>query len=208
MEEDSSDNESTNYSIIESSQSSSFSFTGKLPESRTQYKKDKVCIICKTQFGIGIINKRHFCKFCYRGVCTRCSPSVAFHPEERKMLRICDFCCENTVKNQFSEVFQTKIEKLKEQKVFLENEFKELSQEIQEILKENYKLETLLEIEKVTQESILAKFTNNDALQAKHSKIQVELDELLNKSQGLQSVISEKDLEIAQLTLQKQNGSR
>ena len=42
---------------------------------KNAYHQDKNCVICNSKFGnIGItITKKYFCKFCYRGVCEKCS---------------------------------------------------------------------------------------------------------------------------------------
>ncbi|CAG9326362.1 unnamed protein product [Blepharisma stoltei] len=63
-------------------------------EDRDHYKKDKLCTVCATQFGrIGIVHaKKHFCKFCYRGVCAKCSSQQIHHPEYKEPKRICNKC--------------------------------------------------------------------------------------------------------------------
>ena len=196
MDEDFSDYD-TNSSILESFRSSSFTFTNKLPEDKLMYKKDKTCICCKSAFGTGIIHaKRHFCKFCYRGICAKCSPSVAFHPEDKKLLRICNLCCERTVEEKFSEIFQLKIVDVQVQKVRYEQEILNTREEIQGILQEVYKIELLMQMEKEKSEAVESKFTDTPGLFQSKQHVGSRLQELLSKNNLVKAEIVTKDSEL------------
>ncbi|CAG9311330.1 unnamed protein product [Blepharisma stoltei] len=81
------------------SASSSFAFTEEVnPEllgldplaDKEQYHKDKVCTICKDSFNL--LKHKYRCKFCWRGVCSKCSKQKAINPILGGPQRICDKC--------------------------------------------------------------------------------------------------------------------
>ena len=199
MDEDFSDYD-TNSSILESFRSSSFTFTNKLPECKLLYKKDKTCICCKSVFGTGLIHaKRHFCKFCYRGICAKCSPSVAFHPDDKKLLRICNLCCERTVTDKFSEVFQSKIIDAQDQKIRCEEEILNTREEIQGILQDIYRMELLMQMEKDKSEEVEEKFSDTPALFQSKQQVGSRLQELLSKSNQTKGGLAGKDSDLREL---------
>ncbi|CAG9313700.1 unnamed protein product [Blepharisma stoltei] len=54
------------------------------------YLQDTACIICKSEFGI--TKRKYRCKFCWRGVCSKCSEQKTYHPIFNIAKRICDDC--------------------------------------------------------------------------------------------------------------------
>lgn len=200
MEDDFSDSD-TNSSILESFKTPDFTFTNKLPDDKKLYKKDKTCICCKTPFGMGITReKKHFCKFCYRGICAKCSPSVAFHPEDKKLLRICNLCCEKTVEDRFSEIFQVKISEARDEKTRYNNELNKYKKELQELYEENYKTETFLALEKEKIEDLERKFSYIPDLIQSKSEVEKALRVLLVNSNKEKVELGVKDREIRELT--------
>ena len=73
---------------------SSFQVVNKLA-----YKEDKVCSVRGCVFGILGASKKHFCKFCYRGVCGKCSSRQDFHADLGKAVRFCDSCFSRRIKD-------------------------------------------------------------------------------------------------------------
>jgi hypothetical protein len=142
MDSDYSDNESVSSAFSESMQTADLFDALELGKDPKAYKSDKNCTVCNAKFGkVGVFHARkHYCKFCYRGVCAQCSPQVAVHPVQLKKLRVCNSCCQKAVIYKFSENFKLDIEhvmneqdkvknnikKSKEEKVEIENRIEEL----------------------------------------------------------------------------------
>lgn len=59
---------------------------------RKAHKDDKKCTVCYSQFSLLGSNKKHYCKFCFRGVCRKCSSKRGYQPELQGRYRICDDC--------------------------------------------------------------------------------------------------------------------
>ncbi len=114
---DYSDNESIASTYSESLQTTDIYDSLELGKNQNAYKSDKNCVICSCKFGkIGIAHARkHYCKFCYRGVCAKCSPQVAVHPVLLTKLRVCNNCCQKAVINKFTENFRLDIDSVKVQ---------------------------------------------------------------------------------------------
>jgi hypothetical protein len=67
-----------------------------LPANRQGHRTDTHCICCNAKFGkLGIAHARKFrwyvlsSKFCYRGVCRKCSNNKITHPERMIPTRVC-----------------------------------------------------------------------------------------------------------------------
>ena len=63
--------------------------------SEDTFKRDNACVSCGQAFGkvLNIVHaKRYCCKFCKRGVCTKCSPYRLIHPSTMQQERCCKTC--------------------------------------------------------------------------------------------------------------------
>lgn len=202
MEDDEFSDSDINFSFIESTSGPTVSFKGKLPEDRKLYKKDKKCVFCAQTFGIGILNaKKHFCKFCYRGICAKCSPKVAFHPEDRRNLRICNFCCEDSVKESFAEGFQIRAAEIQQQIQSYKKESAQVFNEIQLILKDIYKFENLIRLEQENWKEILDKHKNLPELTKEKSLLNSKFQNFMLKYEDIKKFFSIQDSKISKLGL-------
>ena len=105
---------------------SSFSLGSQTPEpeflcpisqDRSQYLSDDKCFNCLTNFNVpGLAHtKKKFCRFCYRGTCSRCLDSVYFHQESTDNQPICNNCIQKVIvmsQDQQNEIHKSKLEKL------------------------------------------------------------------------------------------------
>jgi DNA repair exonuclease SbcCD ATPase subunit len=73
-------------------------------EEADRFLEDKGCAVCKAEFGIiGIVHaKKCLCKFCGRGVCSKCSAEKLMHPTTKKEERICINCLSKMMENHLS----------------------------------------------------------------------------------------------------------
>jgi hypothetical protein len=131
---DYSDSESIVSTYSESMQTTDLFEYLDLGKDANAYKKDKFCTICNCKFGkIGIAHARkHYCKFCYRGVCANCSPQVTMHPTRREKLRVCNACCKKAAINKYTEEVQMDMQHIRNEQ---ERMMKELNAETEK--KEN-----------------------------------------------------------------------
>ena len=206
MEDDEFSDSETNPSIIESPFGPTVTFKGKLAEDRILYKKDKKCIFCGDAFGFGILHaKKHYCKFCYRGICAKCSPKSAFHPEDKKNLRICNFCCENSVKESFSESFNIRTSEIQSQIYLIKRESALLRTEIQSILKETYKYESLIHLEDEKFKETLNKHLDLPDLTKEKSLLSAKFKNMFQEYDEFKKLMASEDSKIQKLTLALQN---
>ena len=137
MDSDYSDSESVHSTFSESMQANDLFDSLELGKDPSAYKIDKNCTVCGCKFGkIGIMHARkHYCKFCYRGVCATCSPQVAVHPVKHTKLRVCNKCCQKAVINKFTEHFRLDIEVERHRKEGIKKELEDIQNEKIEIEK-------------------------------------------------------------------------
>lgn len=88
-----------------------------ISEDRSQYLSDNKCFNCSTNFNVpGLAHtKKQFCRFCYRGICSRCLDSVYFHQESNDNQPICNHCIQKVIAmslNQQNEIQKYRLEKL------------------------------------------------------------------------------------------------
>ena len=57
--------------------------------------------------------KKHFCKFCFRGVCASCSKHTAPDPTKGTNVRICDSCYQKAIQDQVRDNLQKDLDKEK-----------------------------------------------------------------------------------------------
>ena len=95
--------------------SSVFLNLGPIPISTDQnaYKKDKSCIVCNKSFTMIGAMKKHFCKFCFRGVCSGCSKHSAPSSISGRNERICDLCYQRAIQGQVKDSLEKDLEKEK-----------------------------------------------------------------------------------------------
>ena len=86
---------SNSSSFLEGRSSSVIISRSQLSSDRNAYKAVKSCSSCGVAFGallsIGSA-KKYVCKFCYTGVCQKCSPHKLMHPELKRKERCCGTC--------------------------------------------------------------------------------------------------------------------
>lgn len=199
-EDENSDSESMNASIIGDLKSTNFSHQGRLPDDRLQYKNDKKCICCQTQFGLGILYaKKHYCKFCYRGICAKCSPAAAMHPEERKALRICNLCCEKSVEDKFSEGYNIKISSIRQEIDNLKEQKRKNIEEYQKILKDSYRLENLIFLEEERNKELIGKFSESRDTTRNVDETKKVYEIMYAKHQELYKVFDQRNYDISRL---------
>lgn len=62
------------------------------------YAEDsKMCSICFITFSF-LGPSKHFCSFCFRAVCSKCSMQKAFHSDSKSVKKICDTCYSEMIK--------------------------------------------------------------------------------------------------------------
>ncbi|CAG9317717.1 unnamed protein product [Blepharisma stoltei] len=167
-----------------------------LPDDRERYKKDKCCIICKKKFGMGIgilHEKRHVCRFCYRGVCSGCSPQKVNHPEFPDPQRMCNNCYKKAKESQISDSFNQEINRA------IQEKFKQQSILNKELVEKasNLKEKQILE-EKLVQTERDSEIRVQENLKIIES-IQEERNEILEKYQSLEKEIEQAELESSKL---------
>jgi DNA repair exonuclease SbcCD ATPase subunit len=199
IEEDYSDDDTTNSSVLDLYRSSSVSFAEKLPQERQLYKRDKICTICRIKFGITSA-KKHYCKFCYRGVCSECSPIAVLHPEQNKELRICNLCYDKSLENNVKKEYELKIASNQVAKETYSNDYNKILQEVKEISDSIYKFERLIDLEKGYSDDIDGKYSYISGLVIQKKDLQQRYNALDIEKKIVFSEISEKDQEIKELT--------
>ena len=85
---------------------------------KSQYTTDSRCLRCDAKFGFGLMKyvKKHWCKFCGRGVCSNCSPQKVPNPETSRIDRICNLCYQRVMTDHFKKTLDQEIEDLKKQR--------------------------------------------------------------------------------------------
>ncbi|OMJ67630.1 hypothetical protein SteCoe_35151 [Stentor coeruleus] len=85
-----------------------------IKEDNDKFQADKNCAVCQIAFGIiGIVHaKKYLCKFCYRGVCNKCSPEKFVHPIDKQECRICVACVEKVMEKSLSVDYKKKLSEL------------------------------------------------------------------------------------------------
>ncbi|OMJ69547.1 hypothetical protein SteCoe_32707 [Stentor coeruleus] len=183
MDSDYSDTESVNSTISESMQTTDLFEYIDLGKDKIAYKKDKNCIICQAKFGkVGIVHARkHYCKFCYRGVCAKCSPQVAVHPVERKKLRVCNNCCQKAVINKYTEQFRMDIDHVKLQQDSVNEEIQKILSERAKIKEDTENLENLIESEQAKELTYIQLKKSNHELEKKLESKKVQNEKLMKE---------------------------
>ena len=86
------------------------------------YKKDKTCLVCKKSFSMMGAMKKHYCKFCFHGVCAGCSKHRA--PDiTNKNVRICDSCYQRAIQDQVRDNLQKDLDKVNKELEELKKSF-------------------------------------------------------------------------------------
>ncbi|CAG9313667.1 unnamed protein product [Blepharisma stoltei] len=187
MDEDNkSDTSSNNGSFGDASKSIYEAYIDIAPNEQ-QWKKDKVCHICKKKFGskISLINEKKFrCKFCWRGTCGDCSKARAMHPDFEKPQRICNACFQKSKENRISEGYSIELNRARSEKDLLELQLESLKRETQQSIKEKGQLEEKLEqVQKEVSLEIAEQQLSVDALKSQR-------DEISKKFEGLKSSLT------------------
>ncbi|CAG9333539.1 unnamed protein product [Blepharisma stoltei] len=91
---------------------------------RNAWKQDKVCSVCYQSFSMMGNGKKHYCKFCFRGVCGNCSMHKGLQPERNAALRICDNCYHRGIEDQVKSNFERELEREKQETLEVEENIK------------------------------------------------------------------------------------
>lgn len=103
------------------------------------YKKDKTCLVCKKSFSMMGAMKKHYCKFCFHGVCAGCSKHRA--PDiTTKNVRICDSCYQRAIQDQVRDNLQKDLDKVNKE---LEELKKSFASEKEQRKHESFRRDTL-----------------------------------------------------------------
>lgn len=78
-----------------------------LPTYRHMWKADKQCLMCGV--GFGLTQHKYRCKFCYRGVCVKCSKHLFLHPELQMPKRCCNRCFRRFISSTLRDEIDAKI---------------------------------------------------------------------------------------------------
>lgn len=113
-------------------------------EDPNAYKKDKVCTVCTKAFSMLGAMKKHFCKFCFRGVCDGCSKHTAPDHSKGSNVRICDSCYQKAIQDQVRDSLQKDLDKEKNEIIEIQKKLNfEIEQRKNESFRRNF-LETKL----------------------------------------------------------------
>lgn len=109
-----------------------------LPKYRLMWKTDKQCLMCGV--GFGLTQHKYRCKFCYRGVCSKCSKHLFLHPELQIPKRCCSRCfrrfISSTMRDEIdAKIYETngKISVIEDQLTCEKKNREEISQQISEL---------------------------------------------------------------------------
>lgn len=81
-----------------------------LSTNREAWKFDKVCSLCGSTFGMLNLNHKYRCKFCYRGICEKCSTWRVLHPEFGVPRRCCQACYQKFISSTMREEMQGRLD--------------------------------------------------------------------------------------------------
>ena len=162
---------SSSFSFADGRSSSVSVTVSQLATDRDAYKSSKSCTSCDTLFGsFGITTaKKYICRFCYTGVCSKCSPHRVIHPEARRKERCCVACYSKFVADTV--------------RAGMEVDITRRASEADTLLKR-------YEEEKKAQEAELAqnaKLTNElETLKSEVSRVKLEQETMLDKKMNLE----------------------
>lgn len=164
---------------------------------KNAWKKDKKCYICKSKFGnkLSLINDKRFrCKFCWRGVCGKCTPTRARHPDYEKPQRICNACFQRSKENKISESYSIELDKARNERDDLEIRLELEKRENETQTKERKALEEKYEqAEKEAAQRVTEQKQAVDSLRSQR-------DEIAKKYSSLKNQIVEAEQESKQRT--------
>lgn len=109
-----SDSFNSSFSSVSSSVNSRSSIFNQIPrgirgESDLEWKRAKNCYICNTKFSVK--NRRHHCRFCGNSICSEHGIKRRTK-EEKKILRICDNCDRELIRNEIQVEIEHEIKRI------------------------------------------------------------------------------------------------
>lgn len=159
---------------------------------RNQHEIDKSCTVCGSKLDVNGVahSAKRVCKFCYRGICSRCIDYEYYHSETKVMERMCNNChhkviamseeFENEVKKARLERIQTKKaieDAIREKDQYIEDR-KETERELQ-IVKEN------LQLSNGDKDNLFTQLTEENKIREKqHGDLEVKYEDV-NMTMGL-----------------------
>lgn len=152
------------------------------------YKKDKTCNVCSNSFAVIGSSKKHYCKFCFRGVHASCSKHKA--PDRTgKNVRICDRCYQKAIQDQVKDNLQKELDKVN---VELEEIKKNMNTERDQRKYESYRRDGLeRKLEEMKEENIRKEKEFND----QSERLKKELKTMEEDIEELTRILASADLE-------------
>ncbi|CAG9322644.1 unnamed protein product [Blepharisma stoltei] len=188
MDEDNKSDTSSNNSSFVDPNKSIYDVYIDIAPNEQQWKKDKVCHICKKKFGskISLINEKKFrCKFCWRGTCGDCSKTRARHPDFDKPQRICNSCFQKSKENKISETYTYELNRARSDNDELQIQLESAKRENEMLIKEKEQLEEKLEqVQNDANYRVEEQQHQADTLKVKKEKIAKKYGKMRNKIQA------------------------
>jgi DNA repair exonuclease SbcCD ATPase subunit len=152
------------------------------------HKRDKVCTVCQKSFSMLGSMKKHFCKFCFRGVCAACSKHSA--PDSKgKNVRICDSCYQRAIQDQVRDNLQKDLDKVTQE---LEEIKKKLAVEKEQRKHESYRRDTL---EQKLEEVKLENTSKEKELNEQSERLKKEVKMMEQDIEELTRILATADVE-------------
>lgn len=184
-----------------------------LSTNRDAWKFDSDCSLCRNAFGVLKLQHKYRCKFCYRGVCEKCSKSRVLHPEFGLKRRCCDACYQKFISSAMREELQGKLDEtqarvsrierkitsVQDDRVDVGEYARRLQMDASRLMIQHSKLEG--ELEKVLgqqRESLLRMKTRKGVLETQRREKEAQIEELKRQQStrkreiaGVQTLITE-----------------
>ena len=191
-----------------------------LSTNRDAWKFDKDCSLCGIAFGVLKLQHKYRCKFCYRGICEKCSKWTVLHPEFGTKRRCCNACYQKFISLTMREELQSKLDEtqarvsriertistVRDDRVDVGEYTKKLAMDAHRLMLQHSKLEG--ELEKVLgqqREALIRMKAKKGALEAEKQEKEAQM-EILRRQQevrrreiaGVQALVAEAQKLIAE----------
>lgn len=191
-----------------------------LSTNRDAWKFDTECSLCRNAFGVLKLQHKYRCKFCYRGVCEKCSKWRVLHPEFGIKRRCCNACYEKFISSAMREELQGKLDEtqarvsriertissVKDDRVDVGEYARRLQMDASRLMIQHSKLEG--ELEKVLgqqREQLLRMKTRKTVLETQKREKEAQIEELRKQQSvrtreiaGVEALITEAQKLIAE----------
>ncbi|OMJ82663.1 hypothetical protein SteCoe_16586 [Stentor coeruleus] len=179
-----------------------------IKEDNDKFQTDKNCAVCQIAFGlIGIVHaKKYLCKFCYRGVCNKCSPEKIMHPIEKQECRICIACVEKVMEKSLSVDYKKKLTELISERDMRKEELGYMTREKQIDMSHNQYIEQQINTEsqfytiklKELKNKVKDMMDSQEGIRMQHKKLKDENNKYISDMEKKKELILtlEKNLEL------------